>query len=642
MSYKLILELWAQQPGKFFNLSTKSGAGKWKDHFFSREEFGKVKDFIKDYDDHDIYFCPHGFNRRVRRKEEAVIPNLLYADLDFADPREMKPKPSIAIQSSPGRYVGIWLLKDLPEDWESVNRRLTYFVDADHGGWDLSQVLRMPGTHNYKYKSQPRVRVLWDDGRAYKTSFIESFLPKDEKNEGGETLSAADVWLEYENKLPRWARRELTTKTMKGQYDRSEMLWKLENACIEAGMTTDEALALVKRSVWNKFAGRRNEDEQLRRELDKIVEHQFKEKPKGADKRHMKSDEEESQDEKKTWFKLTPMKDVKREEIDFLWYPYLARGEVTILEGDPGLGKSYLAQMVAGSIAVGKRLPSHRKGMGKAQGPVLYFDMENSRGTVTKPRLEDNGFIDMDNYYQVEEGFSIDDDDAMDEIYEHMEQIRPAVVVFDTLNAYIGRADTHNASEARQAFGRFYELARDFKCAVLVIRHLTKGSGSAMYRGQGSIAFSGTARVVMSVGVDPADTDIRVIAVTKINYAPQPPALSYTIIGTKKDSSKFEWGGFSDLTAQEVMDAASEARASGSKGESMQEAMEFLENTITGVELEESKLYRMAEKRSVSRKTLDRAVTKMDVTKKKKKGVTFWSLPEREDDAEEKSSRKRK
>jgi len=637
----IVLDIWAQQPGKFFCISTKSGAGKWKDWFFSREEFPQVKEFLREHADKDIYFCPHGFNRRVRQKGEAVLPNVLYADLDFADPKEIKPKPTIAIQSSPGRYVGIWVLKS-GQFSESMNRRLTYMVEADHGGWDLTQVLRFPGTHNYKYKSQPRVRVLWDDGPKWSAKRIESFLPEEEEEKDASKLSAAEVFQEYESKLPRWARRELMAKKITGGHDRSEMLWKLENVCIEAGMSCEEALALVKRSVWNKFAGRRSEDEQLRREIEKIVEHQFKEKPKGADKRHMKSDEEESHDEKKSWFSLTAMKDVVREEIDFLWYPYLAKGEVTILEGDPGLGKSYLAQVVAGSIAVGKRLPSYRKGQPKHQGPVLYFDMENSRATVTKPRLEDNGFKNMDNYFQIEEGFTIDDDDAMDEIYELMEQVKPSLVCFDTLNAYIGRADTHNASESRQAFGKFYELARDFRCAVLVIRHLTKGSGSAMYRGQGSIAFSGTARVVMSVGVDPADTDTRVVAVTKINYAPQPPALSYTIEGTKGDRSELTFAGFSNLTAQEVMDAASEARASGNKGESMQDAMEFLEANIIGVEFDEAKLYRMADKRSIPKKMLDKAAKKMGVDKSKRKGVTVWSLPEVDDEEKARKSSKRK
>lgn len=615
---KLIISLWRTLPGKFFCISTKDGADKWKDHFFSPDQFGNIKQFIRDNDDKNIYFCPHGFNRRVRQKGEAVLPNLLWADLDFADPRTAAIKPTIAIESSPGRFVGLWVLKDTMT--ESLNRRLTYSLGADHGGWDLTQVLRMPGTRNFKYKSQPKVRVLWDDGPKYSPKKLDGILPKDDAEDvQGNELSAAAVWEEYEEKLPRWSRRELLAKRITGKIDRSEMLWKLENVCIEAGMSMDEAFAVIKRSIWNKFAGRRGEDNQLRRELEKVVGNQFREKPKGAEKRHRKSDEEESEDEKKPKgiFAFTPMSEIVEEEIDWVWYPYLARRQVSILEGDPGLGKSYLAQMVSGALCTGKKLPCPKKGLGKTRGAVVYCDLENTASSVTKPRLRWNGFDNLGNFFQVDEGFSIEDEDAMDEFYEHLEEIKPVAIFFDTLNTYIGKADTHNAAEVTQAMNTFVELANHFNCAVVVLRHLTKGSGAAMYRGQGSIGFAGKARVVMSVGVDPNDTETRAMAVTKNNLAKAPRALTFRIEERPKEASEFIWGEYTDLTSQEIMDAASEARAEGRVGNSMQDAMEFLEGNIVGIAIDSAKLMRMAEKRSISSKMLERACAKMGVIKTK-------------------------
>lgn len=628
----LITDIWAEQPGKFFCISTKDGAGKWKDHFFTKDEFGKTRGFIRDHDDCDIYFCPHGFNRRVRQKSEAVLPNLLWADLDYADPTEgkMKPKPTICIESSPGRFVGLWKLKEVMT--EQLNRRLTYHVGADHGGWDLTQLLRVPGTRNYKYSTQPRVRIRWRDGKVYKTSGIERHLPPEDPEAEGENLSAAGVFEQYHGKLPRWVRRELTAKKISGRADRSEMLWKLENACIEAGMTMDEALAVIKRSPWNKFANRRNEDEQLRREIQKVVENQFKEKPKGSDKLHRKSDEEESRDEKSGMFFFRPMQEIEEEDIDWLWYPYLAKKTLSILEGDPGLGKSYMAMVVAASIAQGQRLPCVKKGKSKAHGTIIYFDIENNAASVTKVRLKYNGFDDLGNYYAVEQAFSIDDEDAIEEIYEYLEKLKPVLIVFDTLNTYIGRADTHKASEATQAMGIFKQMANDFDCAVLLVRHLTKGSGSAMYRGQGSVAFSGSARVTMCVGVDPDDSETRVMAVVKGNLAPLPGGLAFRIEAREKDRSEFIWEGFNSLTAQEVMDASTEARSKGKEGTGIQDAMEFLERTITGKAVELDKLYRMGEKQSVSRKMVDRAASKMNVKKSKKGKVEKWSIKPSDDE----------
>lgn len=628
----LVTELWSGLPGRFFCISTKSGSGKWKDNFFEPSEFGKIRQFLKDNSDKDIYFCPHGFNRRVRQTAEAVLPDLLWADLDYSDPRKIVPKPTIAIESSPGRYVGVWKINGPMTD--SLNRRLSYKVGADKGGWDITQVLRFPGTRNYKYKSQPKVRVLWDDGPKWTMKGIEKLLPDEDPESDFGKISPKEVFEKYQSSMPSWLRRELLAKKITGRVDRSEMLWKIENECIESGLTIEEAFAVIKASVWNKFAGRRSEDEQLKRELEKAVDHHFKERGPGIDKIKRDSDEDEKEKHLNGHrFTFKPMSEVELEKMDYIWEPYLARGEVTIIEGDPGLGKSYLAQMIAGAISKGKRLPSAKKGERKvSKGAVVYFDIENSGGTVTKPRLEDNGFTDMTNYYQMEEAFTIDDDESLDTILTNMDDILKkhdegiGLVVFDTLNTYIGRADTHKASETTQAFSIFKKIAQAYQCSVVVLRHLTKGGGAAMYRGQGSIAFSGSARVVISVGVDPNDTETRAMAITKINFAKAPPALTFRIEERPKKKSEFIWGEYVNLTSQEIMDAATESRKEGKVGDGIQEAMEFLENELTGKPTEVSKLYRMAEKRSIPKKMIDRAMGRMKIVKGRFNGADTWEI----------------
>src|SRR3546814_13518964 len=86
---------------------------------------------------------------------------------------------------------------------EELNRRLTYHVGADHGGWDLTQVLRFPGTKNYKYRSQPKVRTMWKDGKEWTKKKIERYIPPTEEKRDGEKLSAAEEFEAYESKLPR-------------------------------------------------------------------------------------------------------------------------------------------------------------------------------------------------------------------------------------------------------------------------------------------------------------------------------------------------------------------------------------------------------------------------------------------------------
>jgi DNA repair protein RadA/Sms len=610
----LIDRIWRSQPGKYFCVSTKSATGDWKDNFFARDELSEVATFVERNKGKDIYFCPHGFNEKRRKENCAVLPTLLWADLDEIDPNEIKIKPTIAIESSPGRFVGLWSIDKTCQ--KEINRRLTYYLGADKGGWDVTQVLRVPGTTNYKYQSLPRVRTLWTDGPTYTLREIEKQLPQENKEERDD--DALDVYREYEKDLPPWVRRELLNgKPTPGK--RSEMIWKLTNTLMECGVSRDDAFILLRASPWNKFKGR---DHQLEREIEKASGKKFKGTKKQA------------KDERRDYrFLSLSMDEVEEEEIDWIWYPYIARGELSILEGDPGVGKSYLAQMISMCIVDGKRLPSVKRAAAPVKGKVAYFDIENSAGSVTKKRLLTNGCENIEDYYQEEEPFSVDDEDALQEVYDAIEKLSPTLVVFDTLNTYIGKADIHKSSETQQAFARFREIAKRYHCAVLVLRHLTKGTRDrALYRGQGSIAFAGLARVVMTVGAMPDEEDVRVMAVTKINVTKPPRALTYTITELpdtlrEKDRSKFDWGEFVDITADEIV-APQQAQGNGERDG----AKSFLKDLLSDGPVDIKRVERQAEQRSINMRTVQRAADELGVMKKltgfgEKKSST-WSLPE--------------
>lgn len=612
----IIDRLWKNQPGKYFCLSTKSATKKWRDHFFTKNELKDITEFLDRNNDKDIYFCPHGFNKDRRLKPHTAPPKLLWADLDERDPRKVKIRPTVAIESSPGRYVGLWVM-DRPVT-EELNRRLNYYLGSDKSGWDFTQVLRVPGTINYKYNASPKVKILWSDGPEYTVAELEKRLPRDQVNtDAGTESDAAAVFKKYERKLPHWCRRELISgKPTPGK--RSEMLWKLEQTLIEKGLTTDEAFVLIKASPWNKFKGRRTEDEQLKRELEKAINHHFK-----ASKPVIDDDDGVNR------LLFRSMAEVEEEEINWIYYPYLARGELTILEGDPGLGKSYLMQMICAHVCDGKKLPCV-KHMKPVQGRIVYFDVENSSGTVTKKRLMNNNLENQQNFIQVEEPFSIDDEDALDEIYDYFDSHRPVVAVFDTVNTYIGGADAFKSHEVQQTLIHFKEIAKRFNCSVVVLRHLTKSSKErALYRGQGSIAFTGMARVVITVGTMPDEEDMRAMAVTKINVAPTPQALTFSITALpdtlkSQNRSKFEWGEFVDTTSEEIINV--NQNPLGEK----KAAIEFLEDVLDEGEMELKRIEKMAEARSINGRTLRRAADQIGVKKRVtgfgQSRVAYWRL----------------
>lgn len=620
-----LLRLWKDQPGKWFFLCTKDRTGEWKDHPFKRSDFQTIPRFIEQNSDKDLYFCPHGFSKDRRLKRYAEIPKILWADLDESDPRQANDfLPSIAWESSPGRYAAIWRLTSYMS--EELNRRLTYHLKADPGGWDLTQVLRLPGTTNYKYESKPKVKLLWMDGPEHDPKIIESRLPTQAKRR--DVDAATGIYKKYEKHFSGWLRRTLLRgKPKHGK--RSEVLWKLANELIEAGCSHDEAFELLRVSPWNKFSTRSNGDEQLRREIDKATSQHIRveddENPKGERREEVSKDEDDEEEEEPPYKFLTQsMAEVQAENLDWIWYPYLARGELTILEGDPGLGKSYLAQMVSKAICDGVKLPSV-KPRSPVTGKVAYFDIENAKGSVTKRRLVENGCRNLHNFFQEEEPFTVDDDDTLEHVYAAIERLRPTLVVFDTINTYIGSADTHNSAETQQAFKRFKDIASRFRCAVMVLRHLTKASrgGPAIYRGQGSIAFAGLARVVMTVGNHPEEADTVVLAVTKINVARRPKALTYTIEELpdtlkEQDRSRFEWGEFVDLTADQIL--APVDRKTGP--DETEVAAEWLTEALRDGPLDTSQLLRMGESRSFTEKILDKAARKCGVRRDGRK----WML----------------
>jgi len=624
-----LLRLWKEQPGKWFFLCTKDRQGQWRDHPFRRSEFVGIAKFVEANADKDLYFCPHGFSKNRRLKRYAEIPKLLWADLDESDPRDAPEfMATYAWESSPGRFAAMWRLTQFMT--EELNRRLTYHLKADPGGWDLTQVLRLPGTINYKYDSKPKVKLLWSDGPEHDPKTLERKLPTSQPKHR-EVDVARGIYKKYERFFDGWVRRTLLKgKPKPGK--RSEVLWKLTNCLVEAGCSNDEAFELLRVSPWNKFSKRRDGDEQLRREIDKSTSQHMRvvdDESSPDDRREEVESDEDTEDDPEEEpaykFLAQSMDEVQIENLDWLWYPYVARSEVTILEGDPGLGKSYLAQMVAKAICDGTTLPSVKK-RPTVIGKVAYFDIENAAGAVTKHRLVENGCKNLKNFFQEQEPFTIDDDDTLTRVYAAIDRLRPTLVVFDTINTYMGSADTHNSSETQQVFKRFKDIAIRFNCAVVVLRHLTKASRGvqALYRGQGSIAFAGFARVVITVGNHPEEEDTRVLAVTKINVARAPKALTFTIEELpdtlqRSDRSRFVWGEFVDLTADQIL-----APVERGEGDGLDAVADWLRETLSDGPVDLPTLLRMGESRSFTERILTRAGNQVGVTR----AGGVWTMPE--------------
>jgi DNA repair protein RadA/Sms len=558
--------------GSHFFLASKDMKGKFRNHPFKRRDIKGAVSFITKHANRDLYMSAHNFSEPLRQKEVSIDPFHFYADLDECNPRTLDIKPTLAFESSPGRYVGYWFCdKPVPEE---LNRRLAYHIGADTSGWDRTQVLRIPGTKNHKYDEKPEVKVLWTDGPRYEVDRLDKMIPEltteDDRPEGGD---ATDIYREYEKAIPRGLRREFTNpKVVNGK--RSEVLWKMINACIEAGMTSDETFTVMWHNAWNKFQDRRGGERMMERQIDKALGRHVggsakkpkKQEPNRKERRKQESinrkdpEHKPKDEESKGRFQLITMDQVTEENIDWYVEQMVAPGQTTMIEGDPGVGKSYFLQYMCIHFCDGLPLPWEDDQSKREPMRVAYLDTENAMGAVTKVRLVDNGLKNQHNFLQVTDGFSFDDDDSIDAFEREIIQgWRPHVVVVDPVTLYLGGADSHKASDVQQALQDMKEMAEEYGFALILVRHLNKSnSGKALYAGNGSIGFAGLARVIATVGWHPETPNVRVVACTKNNLAPPFGSLGYEIVGLPatmkhKYRSQLEYIGREDFTADDIV-----------------------------------------------------------------------------------------
>lgn len=213
----------------------------------------------------NAYFCPQLLTARKRVKTNVDQVQSIWADLDECNPNKMLIAPSLSMETSPGRYQALWRL-DVPveaEEAEEVARRVAYAHSndgADRSGWDLTQLLRIPGTRNFKYGSgadAPKVSVLgWNDN----LHTIEEFRDRYDQAAGYEYLDIPFPDFVYEageeilerNRF-RLNGAAFTLFHRAPEQDRSSALFRLEMYCLEAGLSLAETFQVCRDSACNKF-----------------------------------------------------------------------------------------------------------------------------------------------------------------------------------------------------------------------------------------------------------------------------------------------------------------------------------------------------------------------------------------------------
>jgi archaellum biogenesis ATPase FlaH len=328
---------------------------------------------------------------------------------------------------------------------------------------------------------------------------------------------------------------------------------------------------------------------------------------------------------------------VEPEDIDWLWPDRIPLGMMTLLAGDPGVGKSFLSLYIASLVTAAKTCPD---GQPAAYGSVVILSAEDSIEHVILPRLnalganvskikaircvrckDADGNVTTDNFNILHDRFELERVLA--------ENPDTKMVIIDPLSAYFGSVDTHKDSNVRAVLAPLTEMARRFNVALVCVMHLNKGnSQKACYRTMGSLAFPAAARTVWLVSPTPdgPKNPRRLLIAAKHNILKAPTTLAFEI---KDGGVVFEEGAV-NITADDVL-----APRSSIEAPERDRAVDWLKQLLSGGQsMSSNEIFKLAEEEGFKEDTLKRARKVLSVKcypdfDEEGNKLWFWKLPKK-------------
>jgi len=241
------------------------------------------------------------------------------------------------------------------------------------------------------------------------------------------------------------------------------------------------------------------------------------------------------------------MSEVEETVVQWLWYPFIPFGKVTLIQGNPGKGKTWLAMAIAAYCTNGKELPN---ALPIEPFNVLYQTAEDGIADTIKPRLAKCGadmtrvrFINED-----EKQLSMTDN----RIEKAIRQNNVRLMIMDPIQAYLGaNVDMNRANEIRPLFRHLSTIAERTGCAIVLIGHLNKSSGSQSdYRSLGSIDIAAAVRSILFVEKveKEKEQDIRVVYQQKDSLAKKENPVAFSL-----GEEGLTWLGEYDISIEDLL-----------------------------------------------------------------------------------------
>lgn len=335
--------------------------------------------------------------------------------------------------------------------------------------------------------------------------------------------------------------------------------------------------------------------------------------------------------------KLINMETVEVEQIEWLFYPFIPYGKVTIIQGDPGEGKTTMVLQIIAKLTKGEEILPRQENTAEAKDGVetaadsdmklsespiepvnvIYQTAEDGLGDTIKPRILAAGadcsrVLVIDDREQPLTMLDI-------RLEEAIVQTKARLVVLDPIQGFLGaEVDMHRANEIRPLMKRVAVLAEKYHCAIILIGHMNKNSnGKSSYRGLGSIDFQAAARSVLIVGRIKDEPEIRVVCHVKSSLAPEGKSIAFRL----DKETGFEWIGEYDISADDLL-------SGDSRGQKSRKEKEFLLEILANGGMAQRKIEEEAEKRGIKKKTLRNAKLELEIDSVKRGNQWFWMLSE--------------
>jgi hypothetical protein len=326
------------------------------------------------------------------------------------------------------------------------------------------------------------------------------------------------------------------------------------------------------------------------------------------------------------------LSEVEPERVAWLWDRRIPKGKLTIIDGDPGYGKSALTTDFAARITVGRPWPDRSA---CEAGGVVLMNAEDGLADTIRPRIQAAGadpsrvlaLATEPDKNGVERFLSIPEDIPV--VERGIERVGAVLVVVDPLMAFLSsRVNANNDQEVRRALAPLAAMAERTGAAVVVVRHMNKAAGAnTLYRGGGSIGIIGAARSGLVVAPHPEDDSRRVLAPLKHNLSEPAPSLVFSIATAENGAARVEWKGETALGADQLlrMPVDDEERSA------LDEAAEFLVDELGTHPVTAKMVLKDARDAGVAERTLNRAKRKLGVrSERESDGSWTWILPRNE------------